>query len=225
MHLRYCLLLTFVLSLSWPLMIQAQEKRRFEINVGVSTPGLYESKDTWFEFLGAESFDFYHDKPLSDLEEPYSTTINPFYSLEFSYDLAESGFFKRLDLVGFVNYHSAKFEEIDIINNTSIMETARKVNILIGLRYDIFKKEKSNMYAQLLAGGGISNSSGYWDYIYSDMDDGSHITMQLTLGFNRRLGGEDSKWGLMTEFGYGSEFSAGKLPLIPGIRMGLSYRF
>ena len=223
MHSRNCLLLTLALLILRPLAVNSKE--RFEINFGISTPGMDESKDTRFEYLGAESFYHYHDEPLSDLEEPYNITIYPFYSIEFSYDLAESGFFKRLDLVGFVNYHSAKFEEIDIINNISIMETARKVNILIGLRYDIFKKEKSNMYAQLLAGGGISNSSGYWDYIYSDMDDGSHTTMQLTLGFNRRLGGEDSKWGLMTEFGYGSEFSAGKLPLIPGIRMGLSYKF
>ena len=223
MHLRNCLLLTLALLILRPLAVNSKE--RFEINFGISTPGMDESKDTRFEYLGAESFYYYHDEPLSDLEEPYNITIYPFYSIEFSYDLAESGFFKRLDLVGFVNYHSAKFEEIDIINNTSIMETARKVNILIGLRYDIFKKEKSNMYAQLLAGGGISNSSGYWDYIYSDMNDGSHITMQLTLGFNRRLGGEDSKWGLMTEFGYGSEFSAGKLPLFPGIRAGLSYKF
>lgn len=223
MHLRNCLFLTLALLILRPLAVNSKE--RFEINFGISTPGMYESKNTRFEYLGAESFYDYHDEPLSDLEEPYNITVYPFYSIEFSYDLAESGFFKRLDLVGFVSYHSAKFEEIDIINNTSIMETARKVNILIGLRYDIFKKEDSNMYAQILSGGGISNSSGYWDYIYSDMDDGSHTTMQLTLGFNRRLGGEDSKWGLMTEFGYGSEFSAGKLPLIPGIRMGLSYKF
>lgn len=223
MHLRNCLFLTLALLILRPLAVNSKE--RFEINFGISTPGMYESKDTRFEYLGAESFDDYDDEPLSDLEEPYNITVYPFFSIEFSYDLAESGFFKRLDLVGFVNYHSAKFEEIDIINNTSIMETARKVNILIGLRYDIFKEEDSNMYAQILSGGGISNSSGYWDYIYSDMDDGSHTTMQLTLGFNRRLGGEDSKWGLMTEFGYGTEFSAGKLPLIPGMRMGLSYKF
>jgi hypothetical protein len=223
MHLRNCLFLTLALLILRPLAVNSKE--RFEINFGISTPGMYESKDTRFEYLGAESFDDYDDEPLSDLEEPYNITVYPFYSIEFSYDLAESGFFKRLDLVGFVSYHSAKFEEIDIINNTSIMETARKVNILIGLRYDIFKEEDSNMYAQILSGGGISNSSGYWDYIYSDMDDGSHTTMQLTLGFNRRLGGEDSKWGLMTEFGYGTEFSAGKLPLIPGMRMGLSYKF
>ena len=50
-------------------------------------------------------------------------------------------------------------EVFDIVNNTSRKETARKVDLLIGLRYDIFKKEKLNMYAQLLMGDDIMNSS------------------------------------------------------------------
>lgn len=218
------MLLTLAFSLLRPLAAIAQEK--FEINVGISTPGLDEVQDTKLFYLGVESFDMYSDKPLSDLEKSFKTTVFPSYSLEFSYDLAESGFFKRLDLVGYASYHSAIMEVFDIINNTSRKETARKVDLLIGLRYDVFKKEKLNMYALLLMGGNIPDSSAYWDYIYSNKDDDTpHTTLQLALGFNKKLGGEDSRWGWMTELGYGSEFATSVNPLFPGIRMGLSYKF
>ena len=223
MHLRNCLLFTSALSLLRPFAVQAQEK--FEINVGISTPGVYELKDTRWQYLGAEGYEIYHDVSLNELEESFKTTLLPCYSLEFSYDLAESGFFKRLDLVGYVSYHSVIIEEFDIINNTSTKETARKVDLLIGLRYNIFKKEKLSMYAQLLAGGDFRNSSAYWDYLYSDYDEGSPLTMQLSLGFNRKLGGPDSKWNFMTELGYGSEYAVSGIPILPGIRMGLSYKF
>lgn len=224
MHLRNCLLLTLAFSLLRPLAAYTQE--RFEINVGISTPGLDEVQDTKLFFLGVESFDTYSDKPLSNLEKSFKTTVFPSYSLEFSYDLAESGFFKRLDLVGYASYHSAIMEVFDIINNTSRKETARKVDLLIGLRYDVFKKEKLNMYAQLLIGDDIMNSSSYWDYLYPTKDDKTqHTALQLALGFNKKLGGEDSKWGWMTELGYGSEFATSVNPLFPGIRMGLSYKF
>ena len=223
MHLRNCLLLSLGFLLSWPMTIRAQEK--FEINVGISTPGIDEMRDTRWYYLGTESFENYHDVPLNDLEESFNTTLFPCYSLEFSYDLAESGFFKRLDLVGIVSYHSAIMEEFDIINNTSTKETARKVDLLIGLRYIVFQTEKLGMYAQLLAGGDFRNSSAYWDYIYSDYEDNPPTTMQLTLGFNRKLGGPDSKWSFMTELGYGTEYALSIIPIFPGIRMGLSYKF
>ena len=223
MHLRNCLLFTIAFSLLPPIAVQAQEK--FDINVGISTPGMYEVKDTRLYELGVESYHSFKDVPLSYLEQPFKTTVYPCFSLEFSYDLAESGFFKRLDLVGFVGYHSAVMEVFDIINNTSTKETAKGVDLLIGLRYNVFKKEKLSMYAQLMAGKDFPNSSGYWDYIYSDYEGKYPTIGQLALGFNRKLGGPDGKWYFMTELGYGSEFAASVALVVPGIRMGLSCKF
>lgn len=228
MKLRNCLLLTFVLSLSWPLMIQAQEKRRFEINVGVSTPGLFEMRDTRWYDIGYETFDYYYyDKSLSDLEKScFRTTIYPCLSVELAYDLAESGFFKRLDLLGFLNYHYADYDEVDIVSKTSTGGTARKLSLLFGVRYDIIKHDSFNMYTQMLMGGCFSDGSPYWDHVYSDVEGERIASLQITfLGFNWRVGGEKSRWGIMFEFGYGHEYGLSELPVFPGIRGGLSYKF
>lgn len=223
MHLRYCFLI-LAISLLRPLAVQAQGK--IEINVGVSTPGVDELIDTKFFDMGFESFDYYRDEPLNNLDESYKSTIYPCYSLELAYDIAESGFFKKLELLATVSYHAAEIEDIDIVNNSSNRETARKCNILIGIRYDIMEKEKFNMYTQFLAGGDILDSSKYWDYIYSNYEGEPHPTIQITiLGFNWKLGGKESKYGFMTELGWGTDYGLSVLPIFPGIRAGLSYKF
>ena len=47
-----------------------------------------------------------------------------------------------------------------------------------------------------------------------------HITI---LGFRFKLG--KSNFGLMTELVYGSEYCASIVPVVPGIRGAISYRF
>ena len=114
MHLRHCLLFTLAFSLLRPLAVQAQEK--FEINVGVSTPGLDELMDTRWSDLGLESFGYNYYESLSELKKTcFKSTIYPSVSAELSYDLAESGFFKRLDLLGFLSYHSADYIYISVV--------------------------------------------------------------------------------------------------------------
>ena len=226
MHLRHCLLFTLAFSLLRPLAVQAQEK--FEINVGVSTPGIDELMDTRWSDLGLESFGYNYYESLSELKKTcFKSTIYPSVSAELSYDLAESGFFKRLDLLGFLSYHSADYEQLYVVNNTTTSGTARELSVLIGMRYDIFKFDSFNMYTQLLLGGFIRADSPYWDYIYNYYDnDRSNLSVQVTfLGFNWRIGGDKSKWGAMFEFGYGTEYSLSDLPIFPGLRGGLSYKF
>ncbi|MBP5422197.1 MAG: hypothetical protein J6Y78_07145 [Paludibacteraceae bacterium] len=228
MSLRVRLLIGLLIASLIPIGLNAQEKKKFEINVGISMPGADELNDTELFDLGLEDFGDYYfrDESLSNLDESYNSIIYPCYTLEIAYDLAESGFFKKLDLLGYVSYHSAIFENMDLANLTSSRETARKWDILIGVRYDIIEKERFNMYTQFLAGGDILDSSKYWDYIFSEYEDDSHPIMQFTfLGFNWKLGGEKSNWGVMAELGYGTEYAVSVIPIIPGFRFGLSYKF
>ena len=180
-------------------------------------------RDSWDPF---PYYYTYRDVELSSLEDgAYNSTIYPSVSAEFSYKLADAGFFKRLDLVGFIGYHVVQFEDIDIISNTSTKETTHKVDLLIGVRYNIIKTSYFNMYTQCLAGGYIGGKSRFWSF--SDYNDGDGVsTIQLTyLGFRIKLGRRESKLGAMVELGYGSEYAADIIPVIPGVRTGLSYKF
>ena len=214
----------FAFALALPFCVKAQDGR-LEINAGFSTPGLASviDRDSWDPF---PYYYTYRDVELSSLEDgAYNSTIYPSVSAEFSYKLADAGFFKRLDLVGFIGYHVVQFEDIDIISNTSTKETTHKADLLIGVRYNIIKTSYFNMYTQCLAGGYIGGKSRFWSF--SDYNDGDGVsTIQLTyLGFRIKLGRRESKLGAMVELGYGSEYAADIIPVIPGVRTGLSYKF
>jgi len=228
----YRKLLTFaILAAIIPCWLQAQEKqRKFEINVGISTPGMIEMQDSELSGLGFENFDdyrYYYDRPLSDLDkESYKSTLYPCLSVETAYKLADSGFFKRLDLVGFVGLHNVFYEDFDMVNNTNSKETATKLDILVGFRYNIVKKTYFNMYTQFLAGGAVGAKSGYWKMMSEKWSEGGSPTMQFTfLGFNVKLGRRESRLGAMVELGFGSEYAVSNLFIIPGVRTGLSYKF
>ena len=228
MSLHRKLLMLAILAVFIPNLIGAQEKqRKFEINVGVSTPGMTEMQDSELSDLGFEYFDFYHDRPLSELDkESYNSTLYPCLSVETAYKLADSGFFKRLDLVGFVGLHNVFYEDFDIVNNISSKETATKLDILVGIRYNIVKKTYFNMYTQFLAGGAVGAKSGYWKMMSDKWSDSGSPTMQLTfLGFNVKLGRRESRLGAMVELGFGSEYALSDLFIFPGVRTGLSYKF
>ena len=228
MSLHKRLMFAVLLAVGIPHWVQAQDKqRKFEINVGISTPGMIEMQDSELSGLGIEHFDYYSDKPLSNLDkESYNSTLYPCLSVEAAYKLAESGFFKRLDLVGFLGLHNVCFEDIDIVNNISHKETATKLDILVGIRYNIIKKTYFNMYTQFLAGGAVGAKSGYWKMMSDKWSEVGSPTLQFTfLGFNVKLGLRESRLGAMVEFGYGSEYALSELFLIPGLRTGLSYKF
>ena len=231
MPLHRKLLMLAILAAVIPYVVQAQEKqRKFEINVGISTPGMIELQDTKLFNIGIESFDsYYYDKPLSGLDKDvYTHAAYPCFSVEMAYKLAESGFFKRLDLVGLLSLHSSLYEKLDKVNRTtSEQETARKLGILIGIRYNILKKDNFNMYTQFIAGGDIRDKSRFWDDMSERWSESGAPTMQFTfLGFNYNLGGGDSGFGTMLELGFGSEYAGGIIfPLVPGVRAGFSYRF
>ena len=229
MSLHRKLLMLAILAAVIPYAVQAQEKqRKLEINVGISTPGMIEMHDSELSGLGLEYFgDIYYDRPLSNLDkESYNSTLYPCLSVEAAYKLAEFGFFKRLDLVGFVGLHNVYYEDFDMVNNISSKETATKLDILVGFRYNIIKKTYFNMYSQFLAGGAVGAKSGYWKMMSDKWSDSGSPTMQFTfLGFNVKLGRRESRLGAMVEFGYGSEYASSVLIFIPGVRTGLSYKF
>ena len=228
MLLHRKLLMLAILAVFIPNLIGAQEKqRKFEINVGVSTPGMIELQDTKLFNIGLEDFgDYNYNKPLSTLDKDiYTHTADPCYSVEMAYKLAESGFFKRLDLVGLFSLHTALYEKLDIVNQTTTeKETARKLGILIGIRYNILKKDRFNMYTQFLSGGDIRDKSRFWDDMSERWSDGGSPTMQFTfLGFN--WSGK-SGLGVLGEIGFGSEYALGLIfPFFPGVRAGMSYKF
>ena len=123
MHLRHCLLLTLAFSLYGPLALKAQEKKGdFEFNIGISTPGLYSIADTEnHHYVGYRALDFYPlpSMELSDLnKESYNSTLYPSVSAELAYKLADSGFFKRLSLVGYTGLHVADYQDVNVIHGT-----------------------------------------------------------------------------------------------------------
>lgn len=222
MHLRNCLLFALVLSLFGPLAVQAQEK--FEINVGVSHPGLAQ--------IATDNNHYYYysdySNSLTDLEgETYKSFHYPALSVEFAYKLADSGFFKKLDLLGYLGFQAHGYQEVDVISNTSTnRETAIRASILIGLRYNYYKKTRSDLYSQFLLGTDAVNKCHYWDIVYDNFSGGVRTAAQVTfIGFNIKLGPASSKFNAMVELGYGSEYASNIIPLIPGVRTGLSYKF
>ena len=221
------MLLTLALFLLRPLAVQAQEtKGDFDFNIGISTPGLYSLADLEY---GRYSFFYYDYSNLSDLsKESYNSTLYPSISAELSYKLADAGFFKRLSLVGYAGLHMAEYQDISVASNTyNVVETAVKVDLLLGIRYHIINKKYFSMYTQAFLGGEIKNDCDYWDITGKVVNLGAlgeNIRVHLTfLGLRFKLGG--SNVGLFTELGHGSEYCTSSLIVIPGIRAGVSYRF
>lgn len=216
----------FLFAALIPSVIQAQENRKFEINFGISSPGVaVVSTDLSNDYRYYDSYIYEQDLSAWDIDA-YNSVVYPSFSLEFAYKLAESGFFKRLDLVGYVGLHSVAFEDIDIVKGTNNKETAIKLDVLIGIRYNIVKKTYFNMYTQFLLGGDIIRGTRYWDIVDDSFSDGKGSTAQLTfLGFNIKLGRRESRLGAMIELGYGTEYAASAIPILPGVRTGLSYKF
>lgn len=231
MHLRNCLFLIIALLSAWPFTAQAQEmKGDIDINIGISTPGFYSLADIDFSTSPQEMYYYNNTHDLGGLQtESYNSTLYPSISAEITYKLADSGLFKRLSIAGYVGFHMAKYQNIDIVSDSkSDKETATKLDLLLGIRYHILNGRYFNMYSQAFIGGEIRNDCKYWD-ITGDMMYKSNlgkngIRWHMTiLGFRFNLG--QSHIGLMTELGYGSEYCASIIPVMPGIRGAISYRF
>ncbi|MBO4561499.1 MAG: hypothetical protein J5705_06005 [Bacteroidaceae bacterium] len=238
MHLLKRLLIVLLFATLIPTGIRAQEKKKFEINVGISTPGLYALTDKDAATDGNERYDFYLDGPglhypeekqlvYFDLES-YRSTLYPSISVELSYKLAETGFFKRLSLAGMLGYHMVGFENFDPVTKQSKKETALRLDFLMGARLRIIDRSHFCMYSQALLGKDFRNDCEYWAIANEFLQDGheERVDYQVTfLGFQVDLG-KESRLGLVTELGYGYEYSLSQLfVFIPGIRAGVSYKF
>ena len=222
MHLRNSLLLTLALLLLRPLAVNSQEK--FEISVGITSQGVAQITTDW----GGTGSYYYRINSLTALEsETYISKFYPGCSVQFAYKLAESGFFKKMNLLGYAGFQSVGFREADVVTRyKGNMETAMRASFLVGLRYNHFQKTWFNMYSQFMIGTDVVNKCRYWDIVYDNFSNGQRVTAQFTyLGFNIKLGRRESKLSAVAELGYGSEYAANFIPLIPGIRTGLSYRF
>ena len=231
MHLLKRLLIVLLFATLIPTGIRAQEKKGdIDFNIGISTPGFYSLADI-DEFKNPREMYYYnYTIDLGGLEtESYNSTLYPSISSEITYKLADSGFFKRLSLAGYVGFHMADYQNIDMVSDSKgTKETAMKLDVLLGIRYHIINGRYFNMYSQAFLGGEIKNDCKYWDITGDMMYSGKlgendirwHITI---LGFRVKLG--HSNIGLMTELGYGSEYCASVVPIIPGIRCAVSYRF
>ena len=234
MYIRNRLLITFAFFLLLPLALKAQEKKGdFEFNIGISTPGLYSIADTEnHRYDGGNTLDFYPmDKlELSDLnKESYNSTLYPSVSAELAYKLADSGFFKRLSLVGYTGLHVADYQDVNVIHGTKDnREYAVKMDFMLGLRYHIFDRPQLSMYTQAFLGGEIRNDCDYWDLTGDVVNRGTlgekDIRWHLTfLGFRFRP--SNSNIGFITELGYGSEYCLNSIPVFPGVRVGAGFKF
>lgn len=229
MSLRGKILITMFAVLI-PVGILAQEQKGdIDFNIGISTPGLYSLADV--DLLKPDDMYYYnYTQDLGGLQtESYNSNLYPSISAEITYKLADSGFFKRVSLAGYVGFHMANYQYIDIVSDSKgNWETAMKLNLLLGIRYHIINLRYFNMYSQAFLGGEIKNDSEYWDVtgkmMYTSNLGKNNIRWHITyLGFRFKLG--QSNFGLMTELGFGSEYCTTIIPIIPGIRGAVSYRF
>ena len=225
------MLLTFAFSLLQPLAAQAQEmKGDIDFNIGISSPGFYSLADIDALKVPQDMYYYNYTNDLGGLQtESYNSTLYPSISAEITYKLADSGFFKRLSIAGYVGFHMVDYQNVDIVTDSkSDKETATKLDLLLGIRYHILNGRYFNMYTQAFLGGEIRNDCKYWDITGDMMYKGylgeNNIRWHMTiLGFRFKLG--QSHIGLMTELGWGSEYCSSIIPIIPGFRGAVSYRF
>lgn len=196
---------------------------RFEISVGISTPGLYAWERTGIVVGEDLEYDIYKYKSLANInKESYKSYYYPGFSVQMAYKLPEYGFTKRLSIVGYAGLDVAVFENYNLVSNSFLnKENARKLDFILGVRYHIVSKSRFIMYSQFMVGSFIKDKSLYWEYnTYTDDDK---PTVQATLGFRIKTAPE-SQSCFLTEFGYGSEYITSFI-LIPGIRLGYGYTF
>ena len=139
-------LMTIILTAGIPFWVQAQGK--FEVNFGISTPGLYSLTDWDLVTNDNDRYDwdapsYYHHVPEEKQltyfdQQSYKSTLYPSVSVEISYKLADAGFFKRLSLVGFLGYHMVGFENSDPVTKAIDKETARQEYVTARILDDDF---------------------------------------------------------------------------------------
>lgn len=242
MHLQNTLRVATLLVLITPCTAYAQDKQhRLEINAGISSPGLHCRADR--DIIDFEipyeyeedgqiiTHNYYSDKQLHDIYlESYRSWLYPSLSVEFSYKLADSGFTKRMSLIGMFGFHMVDFEDDDLATRNVTKEKSYKIDYLIGFRVYVIKSLYFDMYSQLLAGGEIRDKSQYWNITAKRLDEYNvelnGLAFQLTyLGFRAKIGKRNSRLGVYVELGHGTEYSTSKFGLIPGVRTGVSYLF
>ncbi|MBO6078726.1 MAG: hypothetical protein J6P66_08250 [Bacteroidaceae bacterium] len=236
---RLLIIILFVALI--PAGMQAQEHRKFEINVGISSPGLHCRADRdiinfkipyeYEENGEIITHNHYSDKYLHDIYlESYRSRLYPGLSVEFSYKLSDSGFTKRMSLIGMLGFNMVDFENEDLATRNVTKEKSYKIDYLIGFRVYMIKSLYFDVYSQLLAGGEIRDKSLYWDITEKRLDEYNvelnGMSFQITyVGFRAKIGKRNSRLGVYVEFGHGTEYSTSKFALIPGIRTGASYLF
>ena len=205
-----------------PLSLNAQQ--RFEISAGISTPG-YHTWETGInlgEPIGVPPE--YSNNTLSNMgRDAYKSTYLSGLSIQGAYKLADHGFTKKLSVLGYVGLNMVGYEKIDYLTNTPLSgELAKRVDILLGIRYHIVTRENFMMYTQIMGGGPIDDDSDYWEVNSSARE---LATVQFTfLGFRFK---PIDNCGLcfLADFGTGSEYQLAGLIIIPGVRLGLGYTF
>lgn len=206
-------------------MAQAQDGR-LDINAAISTGGTYMLTD--WRFDESPTINKRSDGILNNLtEESYNSLVYPSPSVEIAYRISDSGSIRRLYVVGMAGLHIADYQPKNIINGSYGKQTAIKADVLLGVRFRIMETSHLTMYSQALAGVDFRNDCDYWKVTGNTHGQSrNELAYQLTfLGFRVKLGRRTSHLGFMTELGYGSEYALGEIPIIPGIRAGISYRF
>ena len=104
MYLLKRLLVFILFAALIPVGLQAQEQKGdVDFNIGISTPGFYSLADIDVLKTPHEMYYYNYTNDLGGLQtESYNSTLYPSISAEMTYKLADSGFFKRLSLAGYV---------------------------------------------------------------------------------------------------------------------------
>lgn len=190
--------------------IEAYDMKRFEVSLGTGTEAFFASEefplgmmDVWY--LGPSS--------VVDLYEGcYDVNISVTVSAEWAYNLNY-----RWALVGSFGGNRVRAQYFDPISGIQThTETTYMFDILAGARYRYIHFEKFSLYSQLQLGYTFHTPGEYWN---RNKKAQNQLGWQIT-GLGITVGRD---LFFQAEGGWGSEYFA--QGMIPGIRLGIGYKF
>lgn len=204
----------------------AEKQGKFDINVGISDPGLYYWNEDNILYFLRDGYWNYDSTSLDNIEvAARRVTAYPNFSIQCCYMPTDHGFFKRIGVVGMTSFSTAKVCEQDLLTGQYQKgKIVHKSDILVGMRIVEILKPRFRIYSQALIGYSIFDGSDYWD---SSLKYSKHLGFQVGYVGIEFKPFRKSDLTLVSELGFGTE-SAGSDGILfrdPGIRFGVGYKF
>ena len=183
---------------------------KYEIIAGLGIVPIESWYDTGF---GVTDVWYYGPESVQDMYDGcYDATYSPTYSVEFAYHLKE-----RWDLCASMGFATVSVDHFDPFTNDKLNhEDLLAFDLQVGARRYHSSKSSFRMYSQLTVGARFLSKSDFW---YNKTPANRNLAFQVTalgLTFGKTVFAS-------AEFGWGTDYMA--FGLIPGIKLGLGYRF